>query len=100
MPVMMDSINIIETLHGHYRSLGNWTVQFFDYYKEQILRDIDTDGVVKMAEVVDPYAYRERYGDMLLYYTNMGNDEFFLVDDSWYYFEDLVSQPVPNYSRL
>ena len=46
------AINIVDALHGHYRSLGNWTVQFANYYAEQVLRDIDTDGVVKMAGMV------------------------------------------------
>ena len=53
-----------------------------------------------MAGVIDPYTYRERFGNALVYYTNSGNDEFFLPDDSWYYFQDIVNKPVSNYLNI
>ena len=63
MPMMMDTLNLVPTLHNHYRSLGNWTVQFLDYYELGILADIDTEAVQKLAGIIDGYTYRERYGD-------------------------------------
>ena len=44
MPVMMDTINLNPVLHNHYRSLGNWTVQFRPYWLERVLGDLDTDA--------------------------------------------------------
>ena len=40
MPVQMDVLNIVDSLHGHYRSLGNWTIQFANYRAVFLKRSI------------------------------------------------------------
>ena len=42
-------------MHHHYRSLGGWTMQFVDYYEENVTLYMDTPEIAKMAEIVDPY---------------------------------------------
>ena len=100
MPVMMDTVNLNPVLHNHYRSLGNWTVQFADYWLERVLADLDSDGFQQLSNIIDPYVYRERYGDHLVNYIGMGNDEFFLPDDSWFYWDGLGNNPVQNYFQM
>lgn len=102
MPVMMDTINLVDVLHNHYRSLGNWTLAFWSYYQPpfQILGDLDSDGVKQLEGIVDPYSYKERYGNKLVNYIHMSNDEFFLPDDTWFYWDGIGSDPEPNFYQV
>jgi len=100
MPQMMDSVSTVEVIHSGFKSLNNWTVAFLDYWQLQILRDIDTDGVKQLAMLVDPYAYKDRYGHTLVNYNGMSNDEFFFLDNSWHYMKGLKDTPVPNYFNI
>ena len=43
-PVWLDNLNLIESSHHHFRSLGGWTMQYVDYYIEGFTRDIDDPG--------------------------------------------------------
>ncbi|XP_059147465.1 autocrine proliferation repressor protein A-like isoform X3 [Physella acuta] len=96
VPVVMDLLNTQKNLHHHYRSLGGWTFAFGDYYTLNVTRDLDSPNMPKMLAVIDPLTYKDRYTFPKMIVSTSG-DEFFLPDDSHYYFDQLIG---PKYLRI
>ena len=44
-PVYFDQLNMVESMHAHYRSLNGYTWAFFDYYYAGITRFLDSPAV-------------------------------------------------------
>ncbi|KAH9499585.1 hypothetical protein Btru_074202 [Bulinus truncatus] len=96
VPTVMDLLNLQQNLHHHYRSLGGWTFAFDDYYTERVTIDLDSPNMKLMQAVIDPISYADRYTIPKMIVTTSG-DEFFLPDDSYYYFDQL---PGPKFIRI
>jgi len=95
-PIVMDLLNLKKNLMHHYRSLGGWTWAFGDYYFDNITAYMDSPNLQKMADIIDPYTYKDRY-TIPKYIITTSNDEFFIPDNSDYYFNDL---PGEKYLRV
>ncbi|XP_077980688.1 autocrine proliferation repressor protein A-like [Glandiceps talaboti] len=95
-PIVLDCLNFVKNLHHHYRSLGGWTFAFDDYYQEDITMEIDNPMTQQLFDIVDPYAYRDRLTMPKLVVTASG-DEFFLPDDSHYYYDNMKG---PTYLKI
>ncbi|XP_070580927.1 autocrine proliferation repressor protein A-like [Ptychodera flava] len=95
-PIVMDELNLVKNLHHHYRAYGGWTFAFSDYYEEDITKLLDNPNTQKMADIVDPLAYKDRL-TMPKMIISTGGDEFFLPDDSHYYYDQLLG---PSYLRI
>lgn len=88
-PIVMNLLNMQKNLHHHFRSLGGWTFAFKDYYTEDITRKLDSAEFQKLANVIDPLVYKDRYKDIPKVVISTTGDEFFLLDDSDFYFSKL-----------
>ncbi|ESO95659.1 hypothetical protein LOTGIDRAFT_231895 [Lottia gigantea] len=95
-PMVMDLLNLRKNLHHHYRSLGGWTFAFSDYYALNFTRQLDNPQTQVMADIIDPLAYKDRL-TMPKYIITTGGDEFFIPDDSYYYWGML---PGETYLRV
>ncbi|BFZ03771.1 hypothetical protein BsWGS_06810 [Bradybaena similaris] len=95
-PAVMDLLNIRENFRHHYRSLGGWTFALSDYYQNNITRQLDSPKVALFQAVVDPFAYNDRLTMPKLVVLSTG-DEFFLLDNSHYFFDKLQ---FPKYIRF
>ncbi|KAH3872000.1 hypothetical protein DPMN_035213 [Dreissena polymorpha] len=91
-PMVMDLLNLQENLHHYYRSLGGWTFAFDDYYAENFTQDLDSPYVKGIAAIVDPISYTDRYEDKPKYIISAGGDEFFMPDNSRFYFDALKGE--------
>ena len=96
-PVVMDLLNFVKNLHHHYRSLGGWTFAFDAYYQVKFTADLDNPSTQKMATYIDPLAYSDRYTSVPKMIITTAGDEFFLPDDSHYYYDQLDG---PKYLRI
>lgn len=96
LPMVMDLLNFTASLHHHYMSFGGWSFAFEPYYNENITQYLDHPNTQLMAQIIDPYAYRERLTMPKLIVAATG-DEFFLLDDSHYYYDGL---PGPTYMMM
>ncbi|XP_035694838.1 autocrine proliferation repressor protein A-like isoform X1 [Branchiostoma floridae] len=98
-PLVMDLLNMQKNLHHFYRALGGWTFAFDDYYDANITTRLDDPNIEKMAAIIDPLAYKERL-TMPKYIIGTGGDEFFMPDDSYYYWDQLEGEKyrrwIPN----
>ncbi|XP_072027744.1 autocrine proliferation repressor protein A-like [Amphiura filiformis] len=95
-PIVLDVLNALENLRHHYRSLGGWTWAFNPYYEEDITSQLDNPDAQLIVDIIDPLAYKDRL-TMPKYIITASNDEFFLVDDSHYYFDQMIG---PTYMRI
>jgi len=92
-PVWLDNLNLIPSTHHHYRSMGGWTYNYFDYYVEGFTTDIDSAEYVEMCKIIDPYSYLGRYGrSQTVLVQNAGNDEFFLPSDTWFFWDEMFGE--------
>ena len=46
---------ILKNLQHHYQSLGGWTCEFADYWKNNVTYFFDSPLIQNLADIVDPY---------------------------------------------
>lgn len=96
VPCVMDLLNLQKNLHHHYRSLGGWTFAFDSYYTLNITKELDNPNMPRMQAVIDPLTYNDRYTMPKMVVSSAG-DEFFIPDDSHYYYDQLQG---PKFLRV
>ncbi|ESO89129.1 hypothetical protein LOTGIDRAFT_154212 [Lottia gigantea] len=96
-PIVMDLLHMVKNLHHHYRAYGGWTFAFKDYYSLNFTQDLDSPWTQAMADIIDPISYNDRYANIPKLVVSTGGDEFFLPDDSHFYFKELMG---PKYLRI
>ncbi|CAF1644495.1 unnamed protein product [Adineta ricciae] len=99
VPIVMDILNLNQNFHHHYRSLAGWTFAFKDYYVLNITRYVDDPRLQKMAQIVDPYSYFDRYRNMKILQIQSSGDEFFLPDNEDAFWHDLQVATGGSYIR-
>lgn len=105
VPLVLDFMNM-RTLFAHTRQAygGNWPPALQDYHREGITAQLDSAAFDKLERIMDPLRYLDSPQAARLalpkYFINAGNDEFFLPDNSRFYFDRLPGQKtmrvVPN----
>lgn len=96
-PIIMDLLNLQTNLHHYYRALGGWTFAFEAYYTLNFTQNLDSPYIKQMASIIDPLSYNDRYANKPKLIISAGGDQFFMVDDSRYYFDQLQG---PKYLRM
>ncbi|CAF3824000.1 unnamed protein product [Rotaria sp. Silwood1] len=74
VPIVMDLVNLQISLNG-------WTFALKDFYALNIFRSLDTNNFTRMAEIIDPYNYFNRYKTIKTLQIQTTGDEFFLLDN-------------------
>jgi len=99
VPIVMDELNFVKNIHHHFRAYGGWSFALGPYYRVNMTLHMDNPVVQQMMDIVDPYTYRNRLTMPKLMISASG-DEFFLPDDSRFFWDDLVGEKhvliVPN----
>lgn len=95
-PVVNDMLNVHKNLHHHFRSLGGWSFPLEKFQLLNITGHLDSPNMQKLLSVTDPFAYKDRLTMPKLIICASG-DEFFLLDDSHYFLEQL---PGLTYLRM
>jgi PhoPQ-activated pathogenicity-related protein len=90
VPVVIDVLNVIESVEHAYRAYGSWPQALGAYEETGIMRWIGTPQLAALMEIEDPYNYRSRY-TMPKLILNATGDQFFVPDSSQFYFSKLPS---------
>ncbi|WP_062268327.1 PhoPQ-activated pathogenicity-related family protein [Endozoicomonas arenosclerae] len=85
-PMVIDVLNLQDSMRHHYNSYKRWAPAVKDYYS--LMPTIGTKPLTQLMEVVDPYSYLPQL-TMPKYIINATGDDFFLPDSSRFYFDDL-----------
>lgn len=103
MPAVADLLNFGEQLEHHrdaYQGVTEFTVGGFslaigDYVAFDLPDRFQTEAGQALLEIVDPYQYRDRITQPK-YLIHSPGDEFFVLDSSQFYYDDLLGD---NYIR-
>jgi len=95
LPIVIDMLNMELSFRHHFSAYGFWAPAVHDYEDMNIFNRLGTEQMQQLAEIVDPYAYKDRLTMPKLMLYSSG-DDFFLPDSSQIYFNDLPGQ---NYLR-
>lgn len=98
-PIVIDVLNVDQSMQHHYSSYGFWAPAIGDYVHHKIVDRRNEPRYVELLKIEDPYAYRERL-TMPKCIINATGDQFFCPDSSQFYFGDLPGEKhlcyVPN----
>ena len=99
IPVVFDVLNMRESMNHHFGAYGFWSASLGDYFNQGILRQMQSDKLDSLLQVVDPYNYLSEV-DIPKFVVNAAGDEFFVLDSSQFYWSELVGPKhlryVPN----
>ncbi|NEV62629.1 PhoPQ-activated protein PqaA family protein [Thiorhodococcus minor] len=95
IPPSIDLLNIAEQFTHHWEAYGFYSDAVQDYVAFDLPCRARTPEARAMLEIIDPYAYRDRY-TMPKLVLNSAGDQFFLPDSSRFYWRGL---PGPKHLR-
>jgi len=96
VPIVIDVLNVEVSMKHHYAAYGFWAPAIQDYVDMNVMDWMGTPEFHALMDIVDPYAYRDRY-TMPKYLINSSGDQFFLPDSSQFYFDDLPGEKYLRY---
>ncbi len=98
-PMVIDVLNMDASMRHHYGAYGFWAPAISEYVDHRIMQRRETDNYLKLLQLEDPFAYRDRF-KMPKCIINATGDQFFLPDSSQFYFNELPGEKnlcyVPN----
>ncbi len=99
VPIVIDVLNVEVSMEHHYAAYGFWAPAVGDYVHHHIPQRRKTARYDELLQLVDPYAYRDRF-TIPKCIINSAGDQFFVPDSSQFYFDDLPGEKhlcyVPN----
>ncbi len=100
MPTVIDALNSEAITRHHYEAYGFFASSLNDYVNHKLFPDkIGTPEYQHILAIEDPYNYRTR--DRLKipkYMVNASGDQFFLPDNSQFYFSELQGEKYLRYT--
>ena len=74
-PIVLDAVNFVAVMHHQFRSYGGWSFALKDYYECNITSRLDSENMLRLQELEDPYWYFDRLTMPKLVINAVG-DEF------------------------
>jgi PhoPQ-activated pathogenicity-related protein len=99
MPTVIDALNSEAITRHHFEALGFFSSALDDYVRHGLFpHKIGTPEYRAVLAIEDPYNYRRRERlKMPKYLVNASGDQFFLPDNSQFYFNDLEGEKYLRY---
>jgi PhoPQ-activated pathogenicity-related protein len=95
-PVVIDTLNVEQVFAHTWRAYGFWPPAVQDYVDAGIFNWFGTPQLDALLEIEDPYQYRGRL-TLPKYMVYSSGDQFFLPDNSQFYFSDLPGEKYLRY---
>jgi PhoPQ-activated pathogenicity-related protein len=99
MPTVIDALNSQLITRHHFEAYGFFSTALNDYVNHKIFPDkIGTPEYKHILDIEDPYNYRNRERLRIpKYLVNASGDQFFLPDNSQFYFPELQGEKYLRY---
>jgi PhoPQ-activated pathogenicity-related protein len=100
MPVVIDALNSEQITRHQYEAYGFFSQALEDYVRHKIFPDkIGTPEYQHILAIEDPYNYLKREGlrTMPKYIVNASGDQFFLPDNSQFYYSRIEGEKYLRY---
>jgi PhoPQ-activated pathogenicity-related protein len=98
-PIVIDVLNVNQSMKNHYSAYGFWAPAVGDYLNHQLFQRRYHPRNSELMQIEDPFAYRDRF-TMPKCIINACGDQFFCPDSSQFYFDELPGEKslcyVPN----
>ncbi|GJP30545.1 hypothetical protein CLOM_g3799 [Closterium sp. NIES-68] len=91
-----DLLNVVPNLQHMHDSLGGWPILLKFNSEYNISQRLHSKEYRKLADMIDPYSFIARM-DMPKLLISASNDEFFLIDDTYYFLKDM---PQPTQVKI
>lgn len=88
VPIVIDTLNLPETMRHHWEAYGFWAPAIGDYSSRGLQHELSRGDGGLIRRIVDPYLYREQL-TMPKLMLNSAGDQFFLPDTTRYYLDGL-----------
>ncbi|XP_060091303.1 autocrine proliferation repressor protein A-like [Heteronotia binoei] len=92
IPVAMDFLNFTENFLHQYRSYCGWSYGLKPFIDMNITQKLDDPGFARLASLVDPLAYNERYTNVAKLIIILSGEDVFLPDNTRHYFAQLKGE--------
>lgn len=89
VPASIDMLNLGQQFIHHWEAYGFYAPALADYVEFNLPCRTQTPSGRALLQVIDPYAYRDRY-TMPKLLLNASGDQFFTSDSSRFYYEGLL----------
>lgn len=96
VPVVIDVLNVAESMRHHFAAYGFWAPAIGDYVRHRIMQRRDHPRLAEIYELVDPVNYSHRL-TMPKLVLNAAGDQFFLPDSSRFYWRQLRGESYLRY---
>lgn len=99
MPLVIDALNTEAVTRHHYEAYGFFSPALGDYVRHSLYPyKLGTPEFARVLKIEDPYEYRHRERMKIpKYVINASGDQYFLSDNSQFYFADLPDEKLLRY---
>ena len=99
IPLVIDALNTEAITRHHYEAYGFFSPSLGDYVRHGLYpHKLGTPEFAAILKIEDPYMYRHREGlSIPKYVINASGDQYFLPDNSQFYFSDLPEEKFLRY---
>ncbi len=99
MPLVIDALNTEAVTRHHYEAYGFFSPSLGDYVRHGLYpHKLGTPEFNAVLQIEDPYQYRHRDRMKIpKYVINASGDQFFLPDNSQFYYSDLPQEKLLRY---
>ncbi|MEZ5584682.1 MAG: PhoPQ-activated protein PqaA family protein [Candidatus Competibacteraceae bacterium] len=96
-PASIDMLNLGQQFIHQWEAYGFYAPALKDYVEFDLPCRMQSSAGQQLLQIVDPYAYRERY-TLPKFVANSAGDQFFLPDSSQFYYADLPTPKLLRYA--
>lgn len=100
MPIVIDALNTEAITTHHYEAYGFFSPALGDYVRHSLYPHmLGTPQLDAILDIEDPYRYfgREKVASMPKFIINASGDQYFLPDNSHFYFADMPGEKYLRY---